>query len=433
MPVTVARTPIVDQGRLELRRSLQDKLIASFDLRRIDIHKMDDVQLRKQAENALREILKSVDLSPTEDKDALIAEVRDEAIGLGLLEPLLADPDVTEIMVNAYDEIFVERTGMLSRMPLAFSSEKSVMGIIERIVAPVGRRIDESSPLVDARLKDGSRFNAIIPPLALKGPSMTIRKFATKKLTGEDLIRFGSASENMVRFMQIAVQYKKNLIVSGGTGSGKTTLLNILSNFIPDNERIVTIEDAAELRLHHEHLVTLEGRPANAEGKGAVTIRDLVRNSLRMRPDRIVVGECRGGEALDMLQAMNTGHDGSLTTAHANTPRDMLARLEVMVLMSGMDLPVAAIREQVASAVDIVVQQTRYACGSRKISKICEVTGVESGKIQLQDLFEFVETGFGADHKVQGYFTACGAVPEFYEKLQAAGMNLDLDIFQKEH
>lgn len=433
MPATVARTPVVDEDRLELRRSLQDKLIASFDLRRIDIHKMDDVQLRKQAEGALREILKSVDLSPTEDKDALIAEVRDEAIGLGLLEPLLADPDVTEIMVNAYDQIFVERTGMLSRMPLAFSSEKSVMGIIERIVAPVGRRIDESSPLVDARLKDGSRFNAIIPPLALKGPSMTIRKFATKKLTGEDLIRFGSASENMVRFMQIAVQYKKNLIVSGGTGSGKTTLLNILSNFIPDNERIVTIEDAAELRLHHEHLVTLEGRPANAEGKGAVTIRDLVRNSLRMRPDRIVVGECRGGEALDMLQAMNTGHDGSLTTAHANTPRDMLARLEVMVLMSGMDLPVAAIREQVASAVDIVVQQTRYACGSRKISKICEVTGVESGKIQLQDLFEFVETGFGADHKVQGYFTACGAVPEFYEKLQAAGMNLDLDIFQKEH
>lgn len=426
------RGSMVDQGRLELRRSLQDKLIASFDLRRIDIHKMDDDQLRKQAEGALREILKSAELSPTEDKDTLIAEVRDEAIGLGLLEPLLADPEVTEIMVNAYDEIFVERKGMLSRMPLAFSSEKSVMGIIERIVAPVGRRIDESSPLVDARLKDGSRFNAIIPPLALKGPSMTIRKFATKKLTGEDLIRFGSASENMVRFMQIAVQYKKNLIVSGGTGSGKTTLLNILSNFIPDNERIVTIEDAAELRLHHEHLVTLEGRPSNAEGKGAVTIRDLVRNSLRMRPDRIVVGECRGGEALDMLQAMNTGHDGSLTTAHANTPRDMLARLEVMVLMSGMDLPVTAIREQVASAVDIVVQQTRYACGSRKISKICEVTGVESGKIQLQDLFEFVETGFSSDHKVQGYFTACGAVPEFYEKLQAAGMNLDLDIFQKD-
>jgi pilus assembly protein CpaF len=422
----------VDKARLALRRSLQEKLIASFDLRRIDVHKMDDEKLREQADSALREILRVHPPPPGTDQEILIKEVRDEAIGLGLLEPLLADPSVTEIMVNTYDEIFVERGGTLTRMPLAFSSEQSVMGIIERIVSPVGRRIDESSPLVDARLKDGSRFNAIIPPLALKGPSMTIRKFATKKLDGEDLIRFGSCSPNMVKFMRIAVQYKKNVIVSGGTGSGKTTLLNILSNFIPNGERIVTIEDAAELRLHHEHLVSLEARPANAEGKGAVTIRDLVRNSLRMRPDRIVVGECRGGEALDMLQAMNTGHDGSLTTAHANSPRDMLARLEVMVLMSGMELPVTAIREQVASAVDVVVQQTRFVCGSRKITKICEVTGVESGKIQLQELFEFKETGFGPDGKVQGYFTGCGAIPEFYERMQAAGMNLDIGIFQKE-
>ena len=422
----------VDQARLALRRSLQDKLIASFDLRRIDVHKMADQQLREQADSALREILRLHPPPAGTDLDELIKEVRDEAIGLGLLEPLLADPSVTEIMVNTYDEIFVERSGKLTRMPLAFSSEQSVMGIIERIVSPVGRRIDESSPLVDARLKDGSRFNAIIPPLALKGPSMTIRKFATKKLGGEDLVRFGSCSPNMVKFMQIAVQYKKNVIVSGGTGSGKTTLLNILSNFIPNGERIVTIEDAAELRLHHEHLVSLEARPSNAEGKGAVTIRDLVRNSLRMRPDRIVVGECRGGEALDMLQAMNTGHDGSLTTAHANSPRDMLARLEVMVLMSGMELPVTAIREQVASAVDVVVQQTRFACGTRKVTKICEVTGVESGKIQLQDLFEFKETGFGPDGKIQGYFTGCGAIPEFYERMQAAGMNLDIAIFQKE-
>lgn len=426
-----SKTGLVDESRLALRRSLQDKLIASFDLRRIDIHKMSDEKLRAQAQTALEEILKLEVLPPEVDRDELIREVRDEAIGLGLLEPLLADPTVTEIMVNTFDEIFVERKGVLSRVPLAFSSEKSVMGIIERVVAPVGRRIDESSPLVDARLKDGSRFNAIIPPLALKGPSMTIRKFATKKLGGEDLITFGSASEDMVKFLRIAVQYKKNTIVSGGTGSGKTTLLNILSNFIPHGERIVTIEDAAELRINHEHLVSLEARPPNAEGKGAVTIRDLVKNSLRMRPDRIVVGECRGGEALDMLQAMNTGHDGSLTTAHANTPRDMLARLEIMVLMSGMDLPVAAIREQVASAIDIVVQQTRYVCGSRKISKICEVTGVESGKIQLQELFEFVETGFGADGKVQGYFTGCGAIPEFYERMQASGMKLDIDIFRK--
>jgi pilus assembly protein CpaF len=429
---TPIRISVIDTERLALRRLLQDKLIASFDLRRIDIHKMDDAKLRDQAESSLRDILKTQDILSGIDREGLIAEVAHEAVGLGLLEPLLADPGVTEIMVNAFDEIFVERAGMLTRVPLAFSSEKSVMGIIERIVAPVGRRIDESSPLVDARLKDGSRFNAIIPPLALKGPSMTIRKFSTKKLNGEDLIRFNSASIAMVQFMEVAVLNKKNIIVSGGTGSGKTTLLNILSNFIPNNERIVTIEDAAELRLHHEHLVSLEARPANAEGKGAVLIRDLVKNSLRMRPDRIVVGECRGGEALDMLQAMNTGHDGSLTTAHANTPRDMLARLEVMVLMSGMDLPVQAIREQVASAVDIVVQQTRYACGTRKVSKICEVTGVESGRIQLQDIFEFVETGFTSDRKVDGYFTACGAIPEFYEKLQASGVDLDINIFQKE-
>jgi pilus assembly protein CpaF len=422
---------MVDEARLTLRRSLQEKLIASFDLRRIDIHKMTDIKLREQAESALRLILKSENLDPQIDQEELIAEVRDEAIGLGLLEPLLADPSVTEIMVNNFDEIFVERNGVLTRMPLAFSSANSVMGIIERIVAPVGRRIDESSPLVDARLKDGSRFNAIIPPLALKGPSMTIRKFATKKLNGDDLIRFNSASVNMVKFLEIAVLHKKNIIVSGGTGSGKTTLLNILSNFIPNNERIVTIEDAAELRLHHEHLVSLEARPANAEGKGAVPIRDLVKNSLRMRPDRIVVGECRGGEALDMLQAMNTGHDGSLTTAHANTPRDMLARLEVMVLMSGMDLPITAIREQVVSAVNIVVQQTRFACGTRKITKIAEVTGIESGRIQLQELFEFVETGFTQDRKVDGYFTGCGSVPEFYEQMQASGLNLDIRIFEK--
>lgn len=426
-----ARPVMVDETRLALRRSLQDKLIASFDLRRIDIHKMSDENLREHAESALKLILKSENLSPDIDKEALIAEVRDEAIGLGLLEPLLADPSVTEIMVNTFDEIFVERDGRLSRLPLAFSSSSSVMGIIERIVAPVGRRIDESSPLVDARLKDGSRFNAIIPPLALKGPSLTIRKFSTKKLNGEDLIRFGSASASMVKFLEIAVLHKKNIIVSGGTGSGKTTLLNILSNFIPNNERIVTIEDAAELRLHHEHLVSLEARPANAEGKGAVAIRDLVKNSLRMRPDRIVVGECRGGEALDMLQAMNTGHDGSLTTAHANTPRDMLARLEVMVLMSGMDLPITAIREQVVSAVDIVVQQTRFACGTRKISRISEVTGIESGRIQLQDLFEFVETGFTAERKVDGHFSGCGAIPEFYEAMQASGIDLDIGIFEK--
>jgi pilus assembly protein CpaF len=424
----------IDQENLRLRKLIQEKLIEAFDMRRTDVHRMADKELRIQTEKAIREILaKLPDLPANIDRNKLIQEVSDEAVGLGLLEPLLADHTITEIMVNKVDEIFVERAGRLQRLPMAFTSEKAVMGIIERIVAPVGRRVDESSPLVDARLKDGSRFNAVIPPLALKGPSMTIRKFSKRKLEAADLMKFGSANKEMVEFLQVAVEQRKNVIVSGGTGSGKTTLLNILSNFIPKGERIVTIEDAAELQLYHDHLVSLESRPANSEGKGQVAIRDLVRNSLRMRPDRIVVGECRGGEALDMLQAMNTGHDGSLTTAHANSPRDMLARLEVMVLMAGMDLPVTAIREQVASAVDIIVQQTRFACGSRKITKITEVTGVESGKIQLQDLFTFIETGYDADRRTAGYFTGCDFVPEFYEKLRAIGVDVNLDIFAKKN
>lgn len=424
----------IDQNWLGYRRLVHEKLIESFDMRRTDVHRMADKELRKQTEAAIREIFLSMPpgIPQNIDKERLLQEVRDEAIGLGLLELLLADPSTSEIMVNRSDEIFVERGGQLTRVPVAFSSDKAMLGIIERIVAPVGRRIDESSPLVDARLKDGSRFNAIIPPLALKGPSMTIRKFSKRKLDSSDLLKFGSANDNMVTFLKSAVVQKKNIIVSGGTGSGKTTLLNILSNFIPEGERIVTIEDAAELQLHHGHLVSLESRPPNAEGKGQISIRDLVKNSLRMRPDRIVVGECRGGEALDMLQAMNTGHDGSLTTAHANTPRDMLSRLEVMVLMSGMDLPITAIREQIASAVDVIVQQTRFACGSRKITKITEITGVETGKIQLQDLFEYVETGFTQDHKTAGYFTGCDAVPEFYEKLRQIGIDVNLEIFKKE-
>lgn len=423
----------IDQDWLQYRRLIHEKLLEAFDMRRTDVHHMEDRELRRQTEVAIREIFQNMPagIPPDVDQERLLQETRDEAVGLGLLELLLADPSTTEIMVNRTDEIFVERDGKLVRVPYAFSSEKAMMGVIERIVAPVGRRIDESSPLVDARLKDGSRFNAIIPPLALKGPSMTIRKFSKRKLGASDLLKFGSANENMVEFLQVAVKQRKNIIVSGGTGSGKTTLLNILSNFIPDGERIVTIEDAAELQLRHEHLVSLESRPANAEGKGQIAIRELVRNSLRMRPDRIVVGECRGGEALDMLQAMNTGHDGSLTTAHANSPRDMLARLEVMVLMAGMDLPVTAIREQVASAVDLIVQQTRFACGSRKITRITEVTGVETGKIQLQDLFQYVETGFTPEHKTDGYYTGCDAVPEFYDKLRQMGVPVNLDIFRK--
>jgi pilus assembly protein CpaF len=426
-----AATPAKDET-FQWRRILHERLLEAFDLRRVDVHRMSDAELHVRTEQLIAELIGRMPEIPAAiDRAALIAAVRDEAIGLGLLEPLLADASVTEIMVNRADEVFVERGGVLERYPLAFTSDRAVTGIIERIVAPIGRRIDESSPMVDARLKDGSRVNAVIPPLALKGPSITIRKFSKRKLTAEDLFRFGSASREMIEFMQVAVEHRKNVVISGGTGSGKTTLLNILSNFIPRAERIVTIEDAAELQLHHPNLVSLESRPANIEGKGQIAIRDLVRNSLRMRPDRIVVGECRGGEALDMLQAMNTGHDGSLTTAHANSPRDMLARLEVMVLMAGLDLPVTAIREQTASAIDIVVQQTRFACGTRKITHVCEITGVESGRIQLQDIFEFRQTGVDDAGKTQGYFTGCGFVPEFYEALRRIGIPLDLSIFER--
>ncbi len=415
------------------RRLLHERLLEAFDLRRTDTHRMSDAELQELTEKLISEQIEKLgkELPDSVDKRQLLEQVRDEAIGLGPLEPLLADPSITEIMVNKADEVFVEQGGQLTRWPVAFTSDRAVQGIIERIVAPIGRRIDESSPMVDARLKDGSRVNAVIPPLALKGPSITIRKFSKRKLNSDDLLRFGSASPEMIEFLKVCVEHHRNMLISGGTGSGKTTLLNIMSNFIPEGDRIVTIEDAAELQLHHSNVVSLEARPANIEGKGLVAIRDLVKNSLRMRPDRIVVGECRGGEALDMLQAMNTGHDGSLTTAHANSPRDMLARLEVMVLMAGMDLPVTAIREQIASAVQIVVQQTRFACGTRKVTSITEVTGVESGKIQLQEIFGFVQTGRDARGKTQGYFTGRGFVPEFYEELAAIGIPLRMDIFDE--
>ncbi len=414
------------------RKLIHEKLLELFDLRRTDVNRMTDVELRTQTTELIRDIIRKEKTLPDDiDREALLIDVLNEAIGLGPLEPLLADPSITEIMVNRSDEIFIERGGKLQRCQVAFTSDRAVLGVIERIVAPIGRRIDESSPMVDARLKDGSRVNAVIAPLALKGPSITIRKFSQHKLNADDLLKFVSADGPMLEFLRICVEFRKNVVISGGTGSGKTTLLNILSNFIPPNERIVTIEDAAELQLHHDNLVSLEARPANLEGKGQIAIRDLVRNSLRMRPDRIVIGECRGGEALDMLQAMNTGHDGSLTTAHANTPRDMLSRLEVMVLMAGMDLPVQAIREQIASAVDIVVQQTRFACGTRKITHITEVTGVESGKIQLQNIFTFVQTGTDRNGKVTGYFSGCGFVPEFYEQFNKIGRNLDISIFGK--
>ncbi|MGR8946946.1 MAG: ATPase, T2SS/T4P/T4SS family [Gammaproteobacteria bacterium] len=418
--------------KFKWRNRVHDKLLEMMDLRRTDIGGMGEDELRKHVKNLISEIITEMENKIPQDVDRkrLAKDVLDEAVGLGPLEDLLADESVTEIMVNKYDEIFVEREGKLSQSEITFSSDDAVMSAIERIVSPLGRRIDESSPMVDARLKDGSRVNAIIPPLALRGPCLTIRKFAKNKLTAQDLVKFGAISDRMVKFLEVAVTQHKNIIISGGTGSGKTTLLNMLSNFIPEEERIVTVEDAAELKLVQPHLVSLEARPPNLEGKGAVPIRDLVKNCLRMRPDRIVVGECRGGEALDMLQAMNTGHDGSLTTAHANTPRDLIARLEVMVMMSGMELPVQAIREQVASAVDIVVQQTRFGDGSRKVVNISEVTGVEGSTVQMQDIFRFQQEGFDENGRVKGEFVATGRVPEFYEELRERGVSVDMSIFQ---
>ena len=430
----VARSMDPEQRRLmnEARMLVHHKLIGVMDLRRVDVSRMNEDELRGQATTLLNEILVGIkDLSPQIDKKRLAKEVIDEVVGLGPLEDLLADAACSEIMVNRYDQIYIEKGGKLRLSDVTFTSEGAVVKAIERIVAPLGRRIDESSPMVDARLKDGSRVNAVIPPLALKGANITIRKFSKSKLKDEDLIRFGSITAPMMAFMKQAVLHAANIVISGGTGSGKTTLLNVLSNYIPEDERIITVEDAAELQLAQPHVVSLEARPANVEGKGAVHIRDLVKNCLRMRPDRIVVGECRGGEALDMLQAMNTGHDGSLTTAHANTPRDCIARLEVMTLMSGLDLPIRAIREQIASAVHIIIQQSRFPDGSRRVTHITEVTGMEGDIIQLQDIFLFKQQGYGPDGKIKGSYVATGNVPELYQDLANRGIPVDLSIFQK--
>jgi len=432
-PVTPAIKPItIDKNMLDWRLKVHASLVRQMDLRRVDVRGMKDDELRAKTAALIEEIIarEFADLPPDVDRHQLAKEVLDEAIGLGPLEDLLADETVTEVMVNRADQIFIERSGRIQESPVVFSSDHAVMAVIERIVTPLGRRIDESSPMVDARLKDGSRVNAVIPPVALRGPSISIRKFSRRKLVGQDLIEFGSINAQMLEFLEVAVRERRNIVVTGGTGSGKTTLLNVLSNFIPDHERIVTIEDAAELKLNQPNLVGLESRPANLEGKGMIAIRDLVRNALRMRPDRIVVGECRGGEALDMLQAMNTGHEGSLTTAHANSPRDALSRLEVMVLMSSVDLPMVVVREQIASALDLIIHQRRFPCGSRKVTHICEITGIETGTIQTQDIFTFkARDQGGPGGRVRGEFSATGAVPEFYEELAERGVNVDLSIF----
>lgn len=359
----------------------------------------------------------------------LIADIQDEMLGLGPIQSLLNDDSITEVMVNGPKKVFVERLGKLELTDVKFHDNAHLMNIVERILTPLGRRIDESSPLVDARLEDGSRVNIIIPPLSLVGPAITIRKFSKTPLSVENLISFGTMDEKMALFLRACVKARINILVSGGTGSGKTTTLNVISSFIPEQERIVTIEDAAELRLQQEHVVTLESRPANIEGKGQITIRDLVRNALRMRPDRIIVGEVRSGEALDMLQAMNTGHDGSLTTAHANSPRDALSRLETMVLMSGLELPVRAIREQISSAIDLIIQQSRIRDGSRKITYVTEVQHMEDNTITTQDIFRYEQTGFDESGKAIGHFVPTGLKPGFLDKFELNGVELPDDFF----
>lgn len=366
------------------------------------------------------------------DKAYIVKSVQNEITGLGPLEELISDSTVSEIMVNGPNQVYVERKGKLVLSDVKFQDEEHVRRIIDRIVTPLGRRIDDSNPMVDARLKDGSRVNAIIPPLALCGSTITIRKFSDTPLTIENLMGFGSLSPEMAGFLEAGVRGKLNILVSGGTGSGKTTLLNVLSAFIPHDERIVTIEDAAELKLMQDHVVSLESRPANLEGTGAITIRDLVKNALRMRPDRIVVGEVRGGETLDMLQAMNTGHDGSLTTAHANSARDALARIETMVMMSGMELPVTAIRQQCAGALDLVVQQARLRDGSRKITSICEITGMEGDIITTQEIFRYVVDGLDSNNKFTGHFESTGVVPQCCDKVKSNGVEINNSWFFRE-
>ena len=367
---------------------------------------------------------------PYSERQVITAEITDEVLGFGPLEQLLNDDDITEVMVNGPRQVYVERKGKLQRTEVVFRDDEHVMHIIDKIVSPIGRRIDESQPMVDARLPDGSRVNAIIPPLSLKGPSITIRKFSRSPYNINDLVRFGTLSTQMARLLEAAVKARLNIFISGGTGSGKTTLLNVLASFIPTDERIVTVEDAAELQLNQDHVLSLETRAANIEGKGAITIRDLVRNCLRMRPDRIVVGEVRAGEALDMLQAMNTGHDGSLTTGHANSPRDMLARVETMVLMAGMDLPVRAIRQQITSAIDLVVQQSRLRDGTRVITHITEVLGMEGDTIQMQDIFLFDQKGVDKQGKIVGKHHATGITPNVLARMETEGIIISPEIFQ---
>ncbi len=415
----------------QLRRSLHAQLISEMNLKQMSSKQIADEGMVKRASEVLDRLLEARkrDIPREFEIPHLKKAVLDSALGLGPLEPLLADPTVTEIMVNSPDHIYIERKGKIQLATETFTGKDEIFTVIERIVGPIGRRIDESSPMVDARLPNGSRVNAVIPPLALDSPTLTIRKFPLRKMTIDDLLSFNAMSRPMADFLRLCVISRKNVLISGGTGSGKTTLLNVFASFIPDGERIVTIEDSAELRLPQEHVVRLETRPSNIEGKGEITIRDLVKNALRMRPDRIIVGECRGGEALDMLQAMNTGHDGSMTTAHANSPDDMLHRLETMVMMSGMELPLKAVRELVFSAMNIIVQIARMSDGTRKLTAISEVASMYEGEIRLQELFRFVKSGITQEGAVTGFFTPTGVVPNFVDQLRQAGIGVDMAMF----
>lgn len=430
VPVQAAETPEA-RARRELKNRIQQRLIQEIDAKLLaGTAEMSEQQKLEVQQRIMEALGKEEGVGPLE-RDVIAADLFAEILGYGPIQSLLDDPEVSEVMVNAHDQIYVEKAGKLTLADVQFASPKQVLQVIEKIVAPLGRRIDESSPMVDARLPDGSRVNAIIPPLALKGPSLTIRKFAKKPITIDNLVEWGTLTKSMALFLEACVKGRLNVVVSGGTGSGKTTTLNILSSFIPNDERIVTIEDAAELQLRQDHVVSLETRPANIEGKGEISIRHLVKNSLRMRPDRIVVGECRGGEALDMLQAMNTGHDGSLTTGHANTPRDMISRLETMVMMSGMELPIKAIREQIAAAVDLIVQVSRLKDGTRKITHITEIQGMEGDVVVLQDLFLYKQTGITPEGKVAGRFTPTGIRPKFFDRLVEHGCAVPDDVFEE--
>jgi septum site-determining protein MinD len=419
-----------------MKLRIHKALVEQMDLKKTSTDTSDPKQraiLREKTQKTILDVLNSEDtsalLSTRELKAQMVKEVLDEALGLGPLEDLLADDSVTEIMVNARDQIYIEKSGKPQLSKVTFSSEQQMMTIVERIVTPLGRRVDEKVPYVDARLADGSRVHVIIPPLALRGPTITIRKFPKKRIEVKDLVTFGSMTEEIADFLRCCVEAKLNVVVSGGTGSGKTTLLNVLSNFIPATERIITVEDSAELQLGQEHVVRLETRPKNIEGEGEVSIRDLIKCCLRMRPDRIVVGECRSGEALDMLQAMNTGHSGSLTTLHSNNPRECIARLETLVMMSGLNLPSKAIKENIASAVNLIIQQSRLSDGSRKITYITEVTGMQGDVISLQDIFVYKQEGMDKKRKIIGRFVPTGFIPKFVEEMEAKGMKISRSLF----